>query len=162
MRYIKLENNQPMEYTIEQLLTDYPNAKIYKKSKMPNEKLLAAFDVYPLITEAKPIVNQDETVEESIPNFRDGEWHQTWLVRKLTGEEIEEIIEMSVKPSDDTSTENDQDGKYFFATKELQEQRYTICNNCPAFTRLKTCKECGCIMPLKIKLSDSSCPLEKW
>jgi hypothetical protein len=84
MKYIRLENNQPINYTIEQLLIDHPDAVIYKKTKMPNEQLLANYNVYPLITEAAPDINEDETAEESTPEFRDGEWHQTWRVKKLT------------------------------------------------------------------------------
>ncbi len=160
MRYIILENNQPVNYSIEQLLKDYPNAKIYKKSKMPNEQLLANYSVYPLITEATLDTKEDETVEESTPEFRNGEWHQTWRVRKLTQKEIDMIVEsrqtdFNISTIDDNTTD-------FFATTELQEQRYEICKSCDSFTALKTCRECGCIMPLKIKISDVSCPVGKW
>ena len=42
-------------------------------------------------------------------------------------------------------------------------QRLGICVYCPKY-RQKTqqCKECGCIMPLKAKLRDATCPLGKW
>lgn len=92
MRYIKVVNNIPTDYSIEQLLIDYPNATIYKNTQMPNEQLLANYDVYPLITEAPTQLREDETAEEGVPEFRDGERHQTWLVRKLTEEEIQEIV----------------------------------------------------------------------
>ena len=162
MRYIKVETNTPTDYLIEQLLIDYPDAVIYKKSQMPNEKLLAQYDVYPLITEPMPQLLEDETVEESTPEFRQGEWHQTWKIRKLSEEEIQEIIESrtSAVALDSIDTENEALG--FFASKELQEQRYETCKGCDAFTALKTCRECGCIMPLKIKIADAACPLEKW
>jgi hypothetical protein len=159
MRYIKLENDEPINYTIEQLLLDYPEAVIYKKSKMPNESLLAQYSVYPLITIQMPDLKEDEMVEESTPEFRDNEWHQTWSVRKLTEEEINEILKNTHEDILDTTVP---DGESFFTTKEIQEQRYEICNGCEHFTALKTCRECGCIMPLKIKLTNVSCPIGKW
>jgi hypothetical protein len=163
MKYIKLENNQPKDYSIEQLFIDYPDAVIYKSSQMPNEQLLANYSVYPLITEAQPEIKEDETVEESTPEFRDGEWHQTWRIRKLTEEEINEIVEnrLAVFDSEDISS-LDENPKGFFSSEELQEQRYEICKSCDSFTVLKTCRECSCIMPLKIKIADAGCPLEKW
>jgi len=148
MRYIKLINEQPVDYTIEQLLIDYPNAVIYKKTKKPNEQLLANYGVYPLITEPKPELNDDETAEESTPEFRDGEWHQTWTIRKLTEEENEEVLK------------NNTSG--FIADKKIQKQRYDICQTCEHLTLIKTCNKCGCIMPLKVKKSSATCPLEKW
>jgi hypothetical protein len=126
---------------------------------MPDEKLLANYNVYPLITEAKPIINEDEIVEESTPEFIDGEWHQTWHIRKLTEIEIQTLIESR---SADLTTTTGVDSNKFFATSTVQTQRYEICKTCPSFTLLKTCKECGCIMPLKTKLANTSCPLAKW
>lgn len=162
MRYIKVESNTPTDYSIEQLLIDHPNATIYKNTQMPNEQLLANYNVYPLITEAQPQFNEDETVEESTPEFKQGEWHQTWKIRKLSAAEIQEIVESrtSTVALDSIDTENEAAG--FFASEELQEQRYETCKGCDAFTALKTCKECGCIMPLKIKIAGAACPLDKW
>jgi hypothetical protein len=153
MKYIKLENNQPIHYTIEQLFIDHPDAVIYKNTQMPNEQLLSNYNVYPLITEAWPSVKEDETVEESTPEFRDGEWHQTWIVRKLTDDEIQEIIKNN---SVDNNTNK------FISSAELQDHRYKICKTCDSFTVLKTCSECGCIMSLKVKIANVSCPLKKW
>ena len=92
MRYIKLKNGQPVNYSIKQLLIDYPDAIIYEKSQMPSETLLSNYDVYPLITTPQPELNEDKIAEESIPIFQDGEWYQTWSVRLLSNEEIEKII----------------------------------------------------------------------
>jgi hypothetical protein len=160
MRYIKLENNQPEDYTIEQLMIDYPNAVIYKNSQLPNEQMLAQYNVYPLITEALPELQEDETVSESTPEFRHGEWHQTWTVRKLTEQEINEMVEL--RADDDSSTTTPENSSEFIASKELQQQRYEICKTCDSFTMLKTCRECGCIMPLKVKIASVNCPLKKW
>lgn len=160
MRHIKITNDVVHDYTIDQLLKDYPDAVIYKNSQMPDEKLLANYDVYPLITEPFPQLAEDETADEGIPEFEQGEWHQTWVVRKLTKDEIQKIIDS--RSTDPVATATDTGYNVFFATNVTQTQRYEICKTCPSFTSLKTCKECGCIMPLKTKLSDASCPLSKW
>jgi hypothetical protein len=162
MRYIKIENNSPVDYTIEQLFQDYPDAVIYKTSQMPNEQLLAQYNVYPLITEALPELQEDETAIESTPEFRHGEWHQTWRIRKLTESEIQEIIEGREHSLNTGNLDISNTAISIFAIKELQEKRYNICKTCDSFTALKTCSKCGCIMPLKVKLANSKCPLEKW
>ena len=47
--------------------------------------------------------------------------------------------------------------------ENTQNERLKICETCPKFIKLtKTCKECGCFMVLKTKLSEASCPLGKW
>jgi hypothetical protein len=159
MRYIKLKNDQPIDYTIEELMIAYPNAGIYKLSKLPDPELLSQYNVYPLITEQKPTVNEDEAAEESVPEFRDGEWHQTWTVRKLTIQEIDEIVKTR------TSTPIQEEmviQQGYFTTKETADQRYEVCKTCDALSILKTCKECGCIMPLKVRIAHVTCPLGKW
>ena len=41
--------------------------------------------------------------------------------------------------------------------------RYAICLECPELVALtKQCKQCGCVMPMKVKLKDADCPLGKW
>lgn len=169
MRHIKVKDNQITNYSIEQLFIDYPDAIIYNGSQMPNEKLLANYDIYPLITEAKPQLAEDETAEEGVPEFIQGEWHQTWTIRKLIESEIQEIIDNDTAESIGSTISPDavvsstmQKFTGLFANTELQEHRYKTCQSCIAFTSLKTCRECGCIMPLKIKLVAASCPLAKW
>lgn len=50
-----------------------------------------------------------------------------------------------------------------WATEEVAEQRYSICQNCPELIKLtKQCKKCGCFMFAKTKLAQATCPLEKW
>lgn len=44
-----------------------------------------------------------------------------------------------------------------------QEERLAICKKCPSYRKfVKQCKECGCIMPAKVKLAEAFCPLGKW
>lgn len=46
---------------------------------------------------------------------------------------------------------------------ETQTTRINECKKCDSLIQtVKTCKECGCIMPLKVKLENAFCPLGKW
>lgn len=44
----------------------------------------------------------------------------------------------------------------------IAEERFEICKACPSLAVPGTCKECGCVMALKVKLPNASCPLGKW
>ena len=149
MRYVKIENNIPVDYTIEQLFQDHPYAVIYKTSQMPNEQLLANYDVYPLITTPAP---NGDVVTEGIPELVGKEWHQTWNVRLYTSEENlqnkKELMEREPR---------------LFASDAVAKERYSICQSCNNFNKLTTlCKECSCIMLLKTKLQSATCPINKW
>jgi hypothetical protein len=157
MRYIKLQQNIPIDYSLEQFSLDYPNAEIYNKTAMPDADLLAQYDVHPLVTTNPPIVEETETTEEGTPIFENGEWYQTWTTRQLTEEEIDEIIALrTIIPTDATISLT------FFASEEVITERNALCNSCPSYSRLKICRECGCIMPLKVKLTAAVCPIGKW
>ena len=148
MKYIKITNDTIINYTLEELFIDYPDADIYKNSQMPNRQLLEKYNVYPLITTTIP--NDDNVIVtgEGLPKFIDGEWHQTWVTRSLTEEE-----KLS-KLNEDLP---------FFVDKEISTKRYNICKSCENFISLTTtCKECGCFMIAKTKIQNASCPLEKW
>lgn len=179
MRYIKLKNNQATNYSIEQLLKDHPDAKIYSDyGGMPNESLLKEYDVYPLITTTKP---NGDVVEEDLPVFNGVEWIQTWTVKDYTEEQINEINknndsnippeligfveELSGENTDDLLTPflKNKDSSPFFVDKITSDYRYDICKSCDKFINLtKQCKECGCFMTLKTKLKIGTCPLNKW
>jgi len=48
-------------------------------------------------------------------------------------------------------------------SEEATEARLSICKECPEFVKVTSqCKKCGCIMNLKAKLPNASCPLNKW
>jgi len=149
MRYIKLENNIPVEYTLEQLYKDNPDAVIYKNSQMPNEQLLSNYNVYPLIT-TDP--TQADVVTEGTPILVGREWHQTWISRSFTTEELSQ-----------KQKELDEQASRWFADNEVGKERYNICQSCDKFIKLTTqCTECNCIMLLKTKLQSSTCPINKW
>lgn len=48
-------------------------------------------------------------------------------------------------------------------SEDDSNKRFDICKACPEFISATTqCKKCGCIMKLKTKLPQATCPLEKW
>lgn len=51
--------------------------------------------------------------------------------------------------------------KNFFESYEVQQKRYNICLSCDKLV-FGVCTECKCVMKLKTKLKNSSCPLGKW
>jgi hypothetical protein len=145
LRYVKLINGEPVDYSIEQLLQDHPTAVIYSVSELPDEKLLRQYDVYPLVTTPAP---PGDVVTEGKP-IRDGkEWIQTWVVREFTKEEKQEIRRKKL----DLLIDN-----------EVRDYRFNkICKSCDQLVFEKLCKMCFCYMPLKTKFKDASCPLNKW
>lgn len=163
MRYIKIENNSPIHYSIEQLMEDIPDAVIYEKSELPSEKLLKNYDVYPLVTTPFP---EADVVEEGTPIFSNGEWIQTWITREFTQEErleYENTREKSKISDRDNFFKPFLENQILFVDSETQANRYDICKSCDKFFELtKQCKECGCFMTLKTKLKMTSCPLNKW
>ena len=41
--------------------------------------------------------------------------------------------------------------------------RYAVCLECPELLKItKQCKQCGCMMPLKVQLKAAEFPLVKW
>lgn len=50
-----------------------------------------------------------------------------------------------------------------YADKETAVSRAKVCNTCDRLFRATfSCKECGCFMKAKVKLTDATCPLGKW
>lgn len=48
-------------------------------------------------------------------------------------------------------------------SEQTAEHRLNICLSCDRLINLtKQCRECGCIMPAKVKLEKAVCPLGKW
>lgn len=45
----------------------------------------------------------------------------------------------------------------------IAKDRMSVCKSCDRFLKITgQCKECGCIMGLKTRLSNASCPIGKW
>ena len=49
------------------------------------------------------------------------------------------------------------------ASDDLAAKRMQECSRCDRFIELtKQCKECGCFMNMKTRLTEAKCPLGKW
>ena len=45
----------------------------------------------------------------------------------------------------------------------IAKQRLDICKSCPHLVRFThQCLKCGCLMDLKVKLPNASCPIGQW
>jgi len=50
-----------------------------------------------------------------------------------------------------------------YSSEQESEERYSLCKACPKFNAgVKTCQECGCFMPAKVRLKLATCPIGKW
>jgi hypothetical protein len=50
-----------------------------------------------------------------------------------------------------------------FITEQIQNERMSICRTCDSYNYLqKRCRECGCFLEHKVKLTVATCPLQKW
>lgn len=50
-----------------------------------------------------------------------------------------------------------------YAEPGVAESRLDVCRGCERlFTPTLTCKECGCFMAAKTRLTAATCPLGKW
>ena len=56
-----------------------------------------------------------------------------------------------------------QNQEAFFVTDEVYDQRISICKKCDWYDEKQhRCKECGCWLDQKAKISLDSCPIGKW
>lgn len=54
-------------------------------------------------------------------------------------------------------------GKLEFVSDEVAKERMDICKQCDARNdTINVCTVCGCFLPAKVKLKESSCPMEAW
>lgn len=50
-----------------------------------------------------------------------------------------------------------------FVTTDVEKSRLTECRRCPAYNkRFHQCRDCGCLLMFKAKLSSTLCPRRKW
>lgn len=48
------------------------------------------------------------------------------------------------------------------APADLQKSRMETCKSCPELTMFNRCRQCGCFMDVKTRLTGAKCPLDKW
>lgn len=84
--YIKLINNQPIRYSLEQLRQDNPQTSF--PSSM-SEALLAEYLVYVVQPSMAPIPSANQALEETgYEQVSDGSWVQVWNLRSMTEQEL--------------------------------------------------------------------------
>ena len=50
-----------------------------------------------------------------------------------------------------------------YTTKEIFDNRMSICNDCDRLIKITSqCRECGCFMKMKTRLKNAHCPIGKW
>ena len=49
-----------------------------------------------------------------------------------------------------------------FLSQEEAQKRYDICKKCEYFLITTQCSKCLCFMKVKVKISQSKCPIDKW
>jgi membrane protease subunit (stomatin/prohibitin family) len=57
---------------------------------------------------------------------------------------------------------SEQEEAIIFVDDKTYKERLHTCHQCPSFSQLGVCKNCGCVMVVKAKLKMSSCPENKW
>lgn len=89
--YIKVTNGviEKASYSIGQLRKDNPNVSF---AKVPNNKSLAEWGVFPVKPTQPPDVDHTKNVIEKLPVNINNEWVQTWEVVNATEEEINERV----------------------------------------------------------------------
>ena len=45
---------------------------------------------------------------------------------------------------------------------ETVAKRIATCRSCPELSKINTCAQCGCFMPVKVRFKWMKCPLGKW
>lgn len=55
------------------------------------------------------------------------------------------------------------DPNQYTEDENLAKERLLVCHQCPELIKATAqCKQCGCFMTVKTKLTKASCPLGKW
>jgi len=52
--------------------------------------------------------------------------------------------------------------KAYSRDQQTMVDRWRVCRGCDQLDALFRCRECGCFMKAKVKLSQAECPLGKW
>lgn len=84
--YIKLTNDTPESYSVDQLRTDNPQVSF--PAVIP-DSLLAEYGVYPVTPTERPTHTEKEVVEDAgYLQLEDNSWVQAWLVRPMNEQEL--------------------------------------------------------------------------
>jgi hypothetical protein len=84
---IRVVDGAPTPYSVRQLKADHPDTSF---PRTPSDALLAEYDVFRVQSTPRPETGPDEVAEPGDPALVDGQWVQTWDVRPLTPEELDD------------------------------------------------------------------------
>lgn len=59
-----------------------------------DDETLASFGMVRVVTVDRPAVTESQAVEEGQPVFSEGNWVQTWSVRELNGDEVQQRMDI--------------------------------------------------------------------
>jgi hypothetical protein len=51
---------------------------------------------------------------------------------------------------------------WLMASKEIVDQRKSLCDTCENRSKMNICSLCSCFIPMKVEFAASSCPINKW
>lgn len=85
--YIKIVNNFPVSYSIEQLRKDNPQTSF---PSVISDSLLAEYSVYAVQPVSAPVPSVSEALEEGVAQ-QAGMWVQSWSVRAMTSTELASV-----------------------------------------------------------------------
>lgn len=173
------ENEWEIDYDIFDEDKIDPSIKFVIKDKNGVEKLLLSFNYGMSIVK----FHGDEKTKVVVSIFEtdileEGEYLYEYLPKTFSGKEVanlngkiivsnsksdqDPVVKRQVRPWDLLRSKKEGEAGER-ASKEKQEKRMSICQECPRFVKLTSqCLECGCIMNLKTKLEHATCPIGKW
>jgi len=92
--YIRIVNDHPEEYSIDQLKRDNPMVSF--PSDISND-ILAAYGVYPVKLTEPPMKNPKKDIVQLAPVFINGEWCQKWGQTTISSKEIKNRANKAVR-----------------------------------------------------------------
>jgi hypothetical protein len=88
--YIKLINETPEAYSLDQLFSDNPDTSF--PAVIPDE-VLEEFNVYRIIDTELPVASVTEIIEQDGYNqLPDGSWVANWVVRPMNEDELNNLL----------------------------------------------------------------------
>jgi len=91
VKLIKVENGNPVPYSISKLKKEYRNVGIPQN---PTNRFLSKFDVYPLYEQEKPEYDKfTQRLKGGPIEYNNGRWEETWQIIEMTAEEQAAYLE---------------------------------------------------------------------
>jgi len=92
-----------------------------------------------------------------VDKYRSKTGEYVWTEREPVNADENEVV--------DTRNLNEPQGfiNSISPDRKRAADRYAMCLGCDRFRRAtRQCRECGCFMPVKVRVPNVNCPLGKW